>query len=64
MRRSTIQATLIDPITDRAITVAAVTQEYQTPGTFKGGTIRFVEVAVDKGQYLDRETELKQALRD
>ena len=42
----------------------AVSQEYQTPGTFKGGTIRFVEVAVDKAQYLDREMELKRALRD
>jgi hypothetical protein len=42
----------------------AVSQEYTTPGTFKGGTIRFVEVAVDKAQYLDREMELKRALRD
>jgi arylsulfatase len=42
----------------------AVTQEYQTPGTFKGGKIQFVEVAVDKAQYLDREMELKRALRD
>jgi arylsulfatase A-like enzyme len=42
----------------------AVSQEYTTPGMFKGGTIRFVEVAVDKVQYLDREMELKRALRD
>src|SRR5262249_30895774 len=42
----------------------AVSQEYTTPATFKGGTIRFVEVAVDKAQYLDREMELKRALRD
>jgi arylsulfatase len=42
----------------------AVSQEYTTPGTFKGGTIRFVEVAVDRAQYLDREMELKRALRD
>jgi hypothetical protein len=55
---------MIDPITDRAITVAAVTQEYQTPGKFKGGTIQFVEVAVDKAQYLDREMELRRALHD
>jgi arylsulfatase len=41
-----------------------VSQQYQAPGTFKGGTIRFVEVAVDKAQYLDREMELKRALRD
>src|SRR5262249_52691239 len=42
----------------------AVSQEYTAPGTFKGGTIKFVEVAVDKTQYLDREMELKRALRD
>jgi arylsulfatase len=42
----------------------AVTQEYQTPGKFKGGNIQFVEVAVDKAQYLDREMELKLRLRD
>jgi arylsulfatase len=42
----------------------AVTPQYQTPGKFKGGTIQFVEVAVDKAQYLDREMELKRALRD
>src|SRR5262245_32534663 len=42
----------------------AVSQEYATPGTFKGGAIQFVEVAVDKTQYLDREMELKRLLRD
>lgn len=42
----------------------AVSQEYTTPGTFKGGKILSVEVAVDKAQYLDREMELKRALRD
>jgi arylsulfatase len=42
----------------------AVSQDYATPGTFRGGTIRSVEVAVDRAQYLDRETELKRALRD
>src|SRR5262249_9698252 len=42
----------------------AVTQEYKAPGTFKGGKIAFVEVAVDRAQYLDRETELRRALRD
>jgi arylsulfatase len=42
----------------------AVSQAYQAPGTFKGGTIRSVEVAVDKVGYLDREMELKRALHD
>src|SRR5262245_8456112 len=42
----------------------AVSQEYQAPGTFQGGTIRFIEVAVDKAGYLDREMELKRALHD
>jgi arylsulfatase len=42
----------------------AVSQEYTTPGTFKGGKIQFVEVAVDKAQYLDLEMELKRRLRD
>jgi hypothetical protein len=41
-----------------------VSQEFTTPGTFKGGVIEFVEVAVDKGQYLDLEMELKRRLRD
>ncbi|MCA9056611.1 MAG: hypothetical protein KDA75_22440, partial [Planctomycetaceae bacterium] len=41
-----------------------VSQEYVSPARFDGGTIQFVEVAVDKAQYLDRETELKRALRD
>jgi arylsulfatase len=42
----------------------AVSQEYQAPAKFTGGTIQFVEVAVDKAQYLDREMELKRRLRD
>jgi arylsulfatase len=42
----------------------AVSKEYKAPDTFKGGQIRFVEVAVDKAQYLDREMELKRARRD
>jgi arylsulfatase A-like enzyme len=33
----------------------AVSQEYQTPGEFKGGTIQAVGVTVEKGQYLDLE---------
>jgi arylsulfatase len=42
----------------------AVSKEYAAPDKFKGGTIKFVEVSVDKAQYLDREMELKRALRD
>lgn len=42
----------------------AVSQEYTAPGTFQGGRVEFVEVSVDKAQYLDRELELKRALRD
>jgi arylsulfatase len=42
----------------------AVSKEYDAPDRFKGGTIQFVEVAVDKAQYVDRETELRRALRD
>ena len=42
----------------------AVSQEYSTPGMFKGGTIASVEVAVDKAQYVDRQLELKRAARD
>jgi hypothetical protein len=33
----------------------AVSQEYRTPGTFKGDTILFVGVTVEKAQYLDLE---------
>jgi arylsulfatase len=40
----------------------AVTEQYKTPGKFQGGTIQFVEVAVDKSQYLELEKELKQRL--
>ncbi len=42
----------------------SVSQDYITPGTFKGGKIQFVEVAVDKARYLDLEMELKRLLRD
>jgi arylsulfatase len=42
----------------------AVSDEYRAPGTFTGGTIRFVEVAVDGAQYLDREMEVTRAVRD
>jgi arylsulfatase len=42
----------------------AVSQEYTAPAKFKGGRIEFVEVDVDNAQYLDREMELKRALRD
>jgi len=33
----------------------AVSKEYQSPGTFKGGTILGVGVTVEKAQYLDLE---------
>ena len=33
----------------------AVSAEYQSPGEFKGGTILFVGVTVEKTQYLDLE---------
>jgi arylsulfatase len=42
----------------------AVSQEYTAPGRFRGGKIGFVEVDVDRAQYLDREMELKRARRD
>lgn len=41
-----------------------VSKEYERPGTFTGGKIEFVEVAVDKTQYLNRAIELKRSLRD
>ena len=34
----------------------AVSKEYKTPGEFKGGTIQFVGVTIEKAQYLDLET--------
>ncbi|HTQ65019.1 MAG TPA: arylsulfatase [Puia sp.] len=40
----------------------AVSQQYKTPGTFKGGKIQFVGVTVEKKQYIDLETEAKRAL--
>ncbi|RUU44594.1 arylsulfatase [Mesorhizobium sp. M6A.T.Ce.TU.002.03.1.1] len=33
----------------------AVSEDYKTPGEFKGGSILFVGVTVEKGQYLDLE---------
>jgi arylsulfatase len=33
----------------------AVSEDYKTPGEFRGGTIQFVGVTVEKGQYLDLE---------
>jgi arylsulfatase len=40
----------------------AVSQEYKTPGDFKGGTIFGVGITVEKTQYLDLEQEAKRAL--
>jgi arylsulfatase len=40
----------------------AVSQEYTTPGTFKGGTIAFVGVTVEKGQYLDLQKEAQRLM--
>jgi hypothetical protein len=34
----------------------AVSQEYQGSNPFKGGTIQFVGVTIEKAQYLDLET--------
>lgn len=33
----------------------AVSEDYKSPGEFKGGKILFVGVTVEKGQYLDLE---------
>lgn len=40
----------------------AVSQQYKTPGAFKGGIIFGVGVTVEKAQYLDLEQEAKRAL--
>ena len=40
----------------------AVSQLYKTPGTFKGGTIRFVGVTVEKTAYLDLEKEARRLM--
>jgi arylsulfatase len=40
----------------------AVSHEYKTPGTFRGGTIAFVGVTVEKTGYLDLEAEAKRAM--
>jgi arylsulfatase len=39
----------------RARQRSAVSEEYKTPGTFKGGAIQFLGVTVEKAQYLDLE---------
>jgi arylsulfatase len=40
----------------------AVSELYKTPGTFKGGTIQFVGVTVEKKQYIDLESEARRAM--
>lgn len=40
----------------------AFSQEYKTPGMFKGGKIFGVGVTVEKTQYLDLEQEAKRAI--
>ena len=40
----------------------AVSQEYESPGKFKGGTISAVGVTVEKAQYADLEKEAARAL--
>jgi arylsulfatase len=40
----------------------AVSKEYKTPGTFKGGEIQFVGVTVEKAAYVDLEQEARRAL--
>jgi arylsulfatase len=40
----------------------AVSQEYKTPGRFRGGTILLVGVTVEKAQYLDLEKEARRLL--
>ena len=42
----------------------AVSSEYKSPGTFKGGHIQGVGVTVEKTQYLDLEKEARRAFRD
>ncbi|MHA3789545.1 arylsulfatase [Flavobacterium hauense] len=41
----------------------AVSSEYKTPGTFKGGTILGVGVSVEKAQYIDLEKEAQRAMK-
>jgi arylsulfatase len=40
----------------------AVSQEYKTPGTFKGGTIQLVAITVEKAAYPDLEKEAQRVL--
>jgi arylsulfatase len=42
----------------------AVSEEYKSPGEFKGGTILFVAVTVERGQYLDLEKLATTGLRN
>jgi arylsulfatase len=42
----------------------AVSSEYKTPGTFKGGHIQGVGVTVEKAQYSDLEKEARRMFRD
>ena len=39
-----------------------VSQQYKSPGEFKGGTIHFVTVSVGKEQYIDLEKEKQRLL--
>jgi hypothetical protein len=39
----------------------AVSKEYKSPGTFKGGTILGVGVTIEKTQYLDLQKEAERA---
>jgi arylsulfatase len=39
-----------------------VSEQYKSPGRFKGGTIFGVGVTVEKGQYLDLEREAKRMM--
>ena len=40
----------------------AVSKEYKTPGTFRGGEIQFVGVTVEKAAYVDLEQEARRAM--
>jgi len=39
-----------------------VSQEYTSPGSFKGGKILFVGITVEKTQYLDLEQEARRVM--
>jgi arylsulfatase len=40
----------------------AVSQEYKTPGEFRGGTIQGVAISVEKAAYADLEREAQRSL--